>query len=235
MGSKPRSSNININIDIGSNNRNIHICDRNRALKIGDSNIGIHFARECIDVEVRNHNTSIWWDYANFSSVRDFNENIKVTLTSLKTQDTNKNIDVDILLNDLTQGEKKLIVSQKYLTQIKNGDTRVIIYNGIVHEKVLIRFPPKNDFRANLAYGGKYVIRSLPVKHKKYLSEIAEFLKMNRIYLAGVDMIGDFITEINITSPTGIQEIERECNNNLSKDIANELINITQSFYNHDY
>ena len=58
---------------------------------------------------------------------------------------------------------------------------------------------------------------------------------MNRIYLAGVDMIGDFITEINITSPTGIQEIEQECNNNLSKDIANEFINIVKSFYNHDY
>jgi glutathione synthase len=58
---------------------------------------------------------------------------------------------------------------------------------------------------------------------------------MNRIYLAGVDMIGDFITEINITSPTGIQEIERECKNNLSKDIANQFINIAQSFYNHDY
>ena len=104
-----------------------------------------------------------------------------------------------------------------------------------MHEKVLVRFPPKNDFRANLSFGGKYVIRNLPAKHKKYLSEIAEFLKMNRIYLAGVDMIGDFITEINITSPTGIQEIERECKNNLSKNIANQFINIAQSFYNHDY
>ena len=147
----------------------------------------------------------------------------------------NKNIDVDMLLNDLTQGEKKLIVSQKYLSKIKNGDSRIIIYNGIVHEKVLVRFPPKNDFRANLSFGGKYVIRNLPAKHKKYLYEIAEFLKMNRIYLAGVDMIGDFITEINITSPTGIQEIERECKNNLSIDIANQFINIAQSFYNHDY
>jgi len=147
----------------------------------------------------------------------------------------NKNIDIDILLNDLTQGEKKLIVSQKYLAQIKNGDTRVIIYNGIVHGKVLVRFPPKNDFRANLSFGGKYEVRNLPAKHKKYLAEVAEFLKMNRIYLAGVDMIGDFITEINITSPTGIQEIERECNSSLSEDIANEFINIAQSFYNHDY
>ena len=124
-----------------------------------------------------------------------------------RVQIPNKNIDIDILLNDLTQGEKKLIISQKYLTQIRNGDSRIIICNGIVHEKVLVRFPPKNDFRANLSLGVKYEIRNLPAKHKKYLSEIAEFLKMNRIYLAGVDMIGDFITEINITSPTGIQEM----------------------------
>ena len=180
---------------------------------------------------------------SNIKSIKEFiKKNKKIVIKPLNFMGgkdihliPNKNIDIDILLNDLTQGEKKLIISQKYLTQIRNGDSRIINCNGIVHEKVLVRIPPKNDFRANLSFGGKYVIRNLPAKHKKYLSEIAEFLKMNRIYLAGVDMIGDFITEINITSPTGIQEIERECKNNLSKDIANQFINIAQSLYNHDY
>ena len=62
------------------------------------------------------------------------------------------------------------------------------------------------------------------------MHEVAEYLKYNRIYFAGVDMIGDYITEINITSPTGIRQIE-EKDKNLSLEIASQFISIVENYY----
>ena len=114
----------------------------------------------------------------------------------------------------------KIIIAQKYLKEIKYGDNRIIIYNGIIEKNVLTRFPKKGDFRANLACGGSYEITRLNTKYLPLLNEVASFLKYYGIFFAGVDMIGKYITEINITSPTGVQQIR----NRLSMKISNELL-----------
>ena len=114
----------------------------------------------------------------------------------------------------------KVAVAQKYLKVIKNGDNRIIIYNGIVEKKILTRYPPEDDFRANIAFGGKHKVNEIKKEYIPLIDKIAAFLKYHGIFFAGVDMIGQYITEINITSPTGIQQI----GNGLSMKIANELI-----------
>ena len=114
----------------------------------------------------------------------------------------------------------KVAVSQKYLKQIKSGDTRIIIYDGIIEENVLVRYPQKGDFRANIACGGSYKIKPINKKFRPVLNKVASFLKYHDIFFAGVDMIGKYITEINITSPTGVQQI----GGGLSKKIANSLV-----------
>ena len=133
-------------------------------------------------------------------------------------------------LNAITEDSGKLVMVQKYLSQVKNGDTRILITNGIVHEDVLVRYPPKNDFRANLSYGGAFEVRKIKSKHLSHLKDIGVFLKNNRIYFAGVDMIGDYITEINITSPTGIQQIETK-DKYLSSKISKEFVKIVEQYY----
>ena len=125
---------------------------------------------------------------------------------------------------------RKYVICQKFINEIINGDTRILITNGVVHEDVLVRYPPKNDFRSNLSYGGKYEVKKINNKYLNHLKEVAEYLKYNRIYFAGVDMIGDYITEINITSPTGIKQIE-EKNKRISDEIASEFIKIIQNYY----
>ena len=125
---------------------------------------------------------------------------------------------------------RKYVICQKFINEIINGDTRILITNGVVHEDVLVRYPPKNDFRSNLSYGGKYKVEEINKKYLNHLKEVAEYLKYNRIYFAGVDMIGDYITEINITSPTGIKQIE-EKNKRISDEIASEFIKIIQNYY----
>ena len=135
-----------------------------------------------------------------------------------------------IIIKELIKKQKKYMICQKFLKEIVNGDTRILITNGIVHENVLVRYPPKNDFRSNLSYGGRYKIKKINKKFINNLKEVALYLKYNRIYFAGVDMIGDYITEINITSPTGIKQIE-ESDKNISKSIATEFINIINDHY----
>lgn len=147
---------------------------------------------------------------------------------------THTNKDKEKIIKEITNDGNTLVMVQKFIKDIIKGDTRIIIYNGITYEKVLVRFPPKNEFRANLAYGGKFFIRNINRQHKKLLSEIASYLKSNRIYLAGVDMIGEYVTEINITSPSGIQEIDKETNFDLSKRITNEFIKILKMHYTHE-
>ena len=121
----------------------------------------------------------------------------------------------------------KIIIAQKYLKEIKNGDSRIIIYNGIVEENILTRYPQKGDFRANLACGGSYKITKLKTEYLPLLNEIAAFLKYHGIFFAGVDMIGKYITEINITSPTGLQQIR----NRLSMKVSNELLKSIRRYH----
>ena len=139
------------------------------------------------------------------------------------------NDNIDFLAKEFDES-RQYVICQKFINEIINGDTRILITNGVVHEDVLVRYPPKNDFRSNLSYGGKYEVKKINKKYLNYLKEVAEYLKYNRIYFAGVDMIGDYITEINITSPTGIKQIE-EKNKRISDEIASEFIKIIQNYY----
>jgi glutathione synthase len=138
--------------------------------------------------------------------------------------------DNDDLIDKVFDESKHYVICQKFIKEIINGDTRILITNGVIHEDVLVRYPPKNDFRSNLSYGGNYEVNKINKKYLGYLKEVAEYLKYNRIYFAGVDMIGDYITEINITSPTGIKQIE-EKNKKISNEIASEFIKIIHNYY----
>jgi len=98
---------------------------------------------------------------------------------------------------------------QKYIPAIKElGDKRIIVING---EPIgaLLRIPAENDFRANLAVGGSYAKYQMNDRDREICAKIKPFLLENGIYFAGVDLIGDYLTEINITSPTCLQEINR--------------------------
>ncbi len=121
----------------------------------------------------------------------------------------------------------KVVMAQKYLSEVKNGDNRIIIYNGIIENNILSRFPPKGDFIANLANGGNFKIKKIERKYLPTLEKVASYLNYHGIFFAGIDMIGDYITEINITSPTGIQQI----GNGLSNRIANELLKKIKDYY----
>ena len=97
---------------------------------------------------------------------------------------------------------------QKYLSEIKEGDRRIILIDGEYAGSVA-RIPKKGSVTANFHTGGTAKKVGLVRRDKKICNILKPFLKKNKLFFTGIDIIGNYLTEINVTSPTGIQEINR--------------------------
>ena len=100
------------------------------------------------------------------------------------------------------------IMVQRYLPEIRQGDKRIILVEGEPVGGVL-RVPPKGEARANLHVGGKAMKTTLTAREREICAAIGPTLREQGLLFVGIDVIGDYLTEINVTSPTGIQEIDR--------------------------
>ncbi|WP_404784003.1 glutathione synthase [Altericista sp. CCNU0014] len=105
------------------------------------------------------------------------------------------------------QGQLPVMV-QEYLPQAQEGDKRIILLDG---EPIgaLNRIPTGNEFRGNMATGGRVEQSSLTEREQKICARLAPTLQKNGLIFVGIDVIGGYLTEINVTSPTGIREIDR--------------------------
>ncbi len=112
------------------------------------------------------------------------------------------------LIEMLTEEGGIAVVAQKYLPESRNGDKRIILFNGEPLGAVL-RVPQNKDLRANLHVGGQARKTDLTKRDLEICNTLRPWLAKNGLYFTGIDVIGDFLIEINITSPTGIQEINR--------------------------
>jgi glutathione synthase len=112
------------------------------------------------------------------------------------------------LLELFTQLYREPIMVQRYLPEIRQGDKRIILVEGEPVGGVL-RVPPPGEARANLHVGGKAMKTTLTAREREICAAIGPTLKEQGLIFVGIDVIGDYLTEINVTSPTGIQEINR--------------------------
>jgi len=117
------------------------------------------------------------------------------------------------------QNREPLII-QEYLKDVRNGDKRIILLNGEI-VGAINRRPQKGESRSNMHVGGQAEKTVLTERDKFICKEISQSLKEKQLFFVGIDIIGDFITEINVTSPTGIREIR-----------SHEAIFIEQIFWN---
>jgi glutathione synthase len=118
------------------------------------------------------------------------------------------NINLKRKILKLINKYKKPIVVQKYLSEIKEGDRRIILIDGEYVGSVA-RIPKKGSVTANFHTGGKAKKVGLIRQDKKICNILKPYLKKNKLFFTGIDVIGNYLTEINVTSPTGIQEINR--------------------------
>ena len=107
----------------------------------------------------------------------------------------------------LTNNYQTMVMVQNFLPEIYDGDYRILIIHGEPFPIALARIPQKGSFKGNLAAGGRGEARELSNDQIKASKEIGKLLVQEGILFAGIDMIGNYLTEINITSPTGAREI----------------------------
>ncbi|MGO8920285.1 MAG: glutathione synthase [Stellaceae bacterium] len=115
---------------------------------------------------------------------------------------------LNALLELFTQLYREPIIVQRYLPEVRQGDKRIILVEGEPLGAVL-RVPPAGEARANLHVGGKAVKTTLTPREREICAAIGPALREQGLVFVGIDVIGDYLTEINVTSPTGIQEINR--------------------------
>ncbi len=123
-----------------------------------------------------------------------------------RVQDDDPNINV--ILETLTQTGKKTMIAQRYLPEIKDGDKRILLIDGEPIDYALARIPTHGETRANLAAGGIGVTQKLSERDRWICQQVGPTLRDMGLLFVGLDVIGDYLTEINVTSPTCIREIE---------------------------
>src|SRR5690606_6747003 len=116
----------------------------------------------------------------------------------------------NVVFDWLTKHGSELIMVQKFIPEIALGDKRILIVDGQVVPYLLARVPQPGDWRGNLAVGAKGEVRALSQRDQAIANAVAPVLIERGIYFAGLDVIGEYLTEINITSPTCIREIEAQ-------------------------
>lgn len=116
---------------------------------------------------------------------------------------------LNVILETLTADGKNTIMAQKYLPEITSGDKRVLVVDGVVIPYCLARIPPKGEFRGNLAVGGTGLVKPLSERDLWIAEQVSPVLKEKGLIFVGLDVIGDYLTEINVTSPTCVREIDK--------------------------
>lgn len=133
---------------------------------------------------------------------------------------TESDLNRNAILETLTQRGRRAIMAQRYLPEIKDGDKRILLIDGEVVSWALARIPLAGETRGNLAAGGTARAQPLSARDREIAETIAPWAKHHGIFLAGLDVIGDCLTEINVTSPTGFQEIAAQTGH----DVAAQFI-----------
>ncbi len=121
---------------------------------------------------------------------------------------------IGVILETITHFGRRTVMAQRYLPEIKAGDKRILVINGAPVPYALARIPKPGETRGNLAAGGTGVAQPLSVRDRDIAETVGVELKKHGLFLAGLDVIGDFLTEINVTSPTCMVEIAAQtpCN-----------------------
>ena len=134
---------------------------------------------------------------------------------------TPEDANLSVILETMVNFGKNTVMAQKYIPQISEGDKRILMVNGEAIPYTLARIPAKGETRGNLAAGGTGVAMPITEREQWIASQVGDRLKQMGILFAGLDVIGDYLTEINVTSPTCIREIDTQFN----LDIAGQLMN----------
>ncbi len=142
-----------------------------------------------------------------------------------KSQDAN----VGVILETLTHHGRQLTMAQRFIPEISEGDKRILMVDGEAIPYSLARIPAKGETRGNLAAGGHGVAMPLTEREKWIAQQVSEDLRDRGLLFVGLDVIGGYLTEINVTSPTCVREIDAAYNTKIGDRLIQAIANKLQT------
>lgn len=133
-------------------------------------------------------------------------------------------VNFDVVWETQSQRGTYPIIAQAFLPSITEGDRRVVIINGKTFGHVMVRTPKPGSIRGNMAAGGDYAIRPINDGERKIAERVGPVLLEHGVIFSGIDIIGDRLIEINITSPTGLRQISKGCDQNVAALVIEEML-----------
>ncbi len=130
---------------------------------------------------------------------------------------------LSVILETLTENGAQYTMAQRYIPEISAGDKRILLINGEPVAHALARIPAPGETRGNLAAGGRGVAVPLTDRDRWICEQVGPTLRAKKLLFVGLDVIGDYLTEINVTSPTGIRQLDEQCGINISKQLLDEI------------
>ena len=167
----------------------------------------------------------------NQNSIRDFAKTLDKAIIKpmdgmggssiFQTGKNDKNLNV--IIETVTNNGTRTTMVQEYIPEITQGDKRILLINGTPVDYALARIPSNDDFRGNLAKGGRAVGQPLSKSDYEICKKVGPVLKEMGIIFAGIDVIGKHLTEVNVTSPTCIRELDEQFNLNIASMLFDEI------------
>ncbi len=130
---------------------------------------------------------------------------------------------LSVILETMTEHKQRFIMAQKYLPEISDGDKRILMVNGKPIPYCLARIPAGGESRGNLAAGGRGEGRELSARDRWIAEQVGPVLREKGLVFVGIDVIGDYLTEINVTSPTCVQELDKLFDLNISAQLMDHI------------
>jgi glutathione synthase len=130
---------------------------------------------------------------------------------------------LNVIMETLTQEGRRSVMAQRFIPEIRDGDKRVLVIGGKPVPYCLARIPKPGETRGNLAAGGSGVARELSPRDREIASALGPTLLADGLLLVGLDVIGDYLTEVNVTSPTCFQEIAQQTGFNVAGMLIDAL------------
>ena len=123
---------------------------------------------------------------------------------------------LNVILETLTQGGSHLAMAQRFLPEIVDGDKRILLVDGVPVDYCLARIPQGDEFRGNLAAGGRGEGRPLTERDRWIAAQVGPEMRARGMIFVGLDVIGGHLTEVNVTSPTCIRELDAQFGLNIA-------------------
>ena len=123
---------------------------------------------------------------------------------------------LNVILETLTEGGRKLALAQRYIPEIADGDKRILLVDGVPVDYCLARIPQGDEFRGNLAAGGRGEGRPLSERDRWIAAQVGPEMRRRGMRFVGLDVIGDYLTEVNVTSPTCVRELDAQFGLNIA-------------------